>query len=154
VDPAQRLTLTLGAVAAAVFAAAWTVALVRRWRRRDPLEIERQRRLEVSRHGRITNGQILDLVEPAAGEAGPRLVLYKYEVAGAAYEAAQDLTTLPEVARQVRWVAGRPASVKYDPHRPTNSILVCEEWSGIPEFESSAAVRNPLVTPPRVWEKT
>ncbi len=153
-DPAQRLTLTLGTAAAAIFAAAWGVALVRRWRRRDPADVERQRRLEVNRRGRITNGQIQDLVEPAAGESGPSLVLYQYEVSGAVYEAAQDLSTLPEVARMVRWVAGRPASVKYDPRRPGNSILACEEWTGVPAFEPSKGPEPPLATRPRAWEKT
>lgn len=135
-DPAERLTLTLAAAAAAVFAAAWIVALVRRRRRRSPQELERLRRLEVNSRGRITAAQILDFVEPPPSQTGLCLVLYKYEVSGAVYEAAQDLATLPKVARQVRSAAGRPASVKYDPRRPANSILACEDWSGVPEFES------------------
>ena len=30
-----------------------------------------------------------------------------------------------------RVAAGQAASVKYDPQRPTNSIILCEDWSGV-----------------------
>jgi hypothetical protein len=58
------------------------------------------------------------------------LVSYAYEVAGVTYEAAQDVTALPEIAAMARFLSGQTASVKYDPKRPANSIIACEEWSG------------------------
>jgi len=46
----MALTLTGAAMAAAL--AAWTIAAVRRWRRKSPDEIERLRRLDIHRRGR------------------------------------------------------------------------------------------------------
>ena len=59
------------------------------------------------------------------------LVSYSYEVAGVTYEAAQDVTALPGIAAMARFLPGQTASVKYDPKRPANSIIACEEWSGL-----------------------
>jgi hypothetical protein len=102
-----------------------------RWRRKDPAELERLRRLDINKRGRISAGRILDLVEPETAGSKPRLVVYSYEVAGVTYEAAQDVTALPEVSAMAHFLAGQIASVKYDPKRPANSIIACEEWSGL-----------------------
>jgi len=113
-------------------------SLLSRWRRKSPEEMERIRRLEVNRHGRITTGHVTELVEqPAGRQSGlpARLILYKYEVAGVTYEAAQDVSSLPNAGWDSRRVADQTASVKYDPQRPTNSIIACEEWHGIPEAQ-------------------
>ncbi len=123
---------------------AWAVARVSGWTRKDPAEIERLRRLAVNRRGRITAGRIVDLIEAnrqpmipsrqgrgAGGEGVSRLVLYTYEVAGAKYEAAQDISSLAKVVTAAQCLAGQSTSVKYDPKRPTNSIIVCEEWCGV-----------------------
>jgi hypothetical protein len=102
-----------------------------RWRRKDPAELERLRRLDINRRGRISAGRIVDLVEPQTAGAKSVLVSYAYEVAGVTYEAAQDVTALPEIAAVARSLSGHTASVKYDPKRPANSIIACEEWSGL-----------------------
>ena len=108
---------------------------MRRWRRKSPEEIERLRRLEVNACGRIASARILELAEPrAGGPTGPTL-LYEYEVAGVTYEAAQNLSALPDIAAAAPFLPGQTASVKYDPKQPTNSILACEAWSGIPVLE-------------------
>jgi hypothetical protein len=60
-----------------------------------------------------------------------RLIVYTYEVAAVTYEAAQDISPLSQVADAAHGLAGQTVSVKYDPRRPANSILACEEWSGI-----------------------
>jgi len=101
------------------------------WRRKDPAELERLRRLDVNKRGRISAGRVVDLVEAEAGAARPSLVVYSYEVAGVTYQAAQDVTALPEIVSIVQFLPGRNASVKYDPKRPANSIIACEEWSGL-----------------------
>jgi hypothetical protein len=108
---------------------AWTRLL--RWRRKDPAEVERLRRLDINRRGRISAGRIVDLVEPQTAGAKTALVGYAYEVAGVTYEAAQDVTALPEIAAMARFLSGQTASVKYDPKRPANSIVACEHWSGL-----------------------
>ncbi len=60
-----------------------------------------------------------------------KLVLYSYSISGVTYETAQDITGLEERACLDRLVAGQPASVKYDPANPSNSILVADDWSGL-----------------------
>ena len=101
------------------------------WRRKDPAEIEKLRRLNVNKCGRISAGRVVDLLEAETTGSKSELVVYSYEVAGVTYEAAQDLSALPELAARARSFSGRTASVKYDPKRPGNSIIACEEWSGL-----------------------
>jgi uncharacterized protein DUF3592 len=121
-----------------ILVAALIAWAIRHWRRKSPEELERIRRLEVNRRGRLVTGQILDFVEPPPGKPGPRLITYKYQVAGVAYEAAQDLSALPNVVTLARRATGQYVNFKYDPQRPTNSILACEEWSGVPELAGRA----------------
>ncbi len=102
-----------------------------RWRRKDPEEIERLRRLDVHRRGRITAGQIVDLVEPQPPAPSARFLVYKYEVAGVTYELSQDVSSLPEAASLAPQALGEAANVKYDPTTPANSIIACEEWCGL-----------------------
>jgi hypothetical protein len=123
-----------GATAVAV-AGVWGWRLLHSWRRKSPEEIERLRRLSVNTCGRIIPARIVELAEPVAnGPAGP-ILLYEYEVAGVTYEAAQDVNTLPEIAAAAPFLPGQTTSVKYDPKQPTNSILACEVWCGIPDLE-------------------
>jgi hypothetical protein len=113
-----------------------------RWRRKDPAELERLRRLDVNRRGRISSGRIGDLLEGESAGLKSWLVVYSYEVAGVSYEAAQDLTTLPEIAAIALFLSGSTASVKYDPERPANSIIACEEWSGLGDVDWTSRVRS------------
>jgi hypothetical protein len=141
------------ALAGAVVAVA--VALFFLWLRRrpeDPDEIERQRRAYLNRVGRIIEGQVLEIVDqprPASntgrlnffrkkdaamardGNGTQKLLYYTYSISGVTYETAQDVTGLEERACLERIVSGQPASVKYDPSNPSNSILVADDWSGL-----------------------
>ena len=131
----KDLGITLAGTAAIALAGVWAWRTVRRWRRKSPDEIERLRRLGVNACGRIMLGKIVDLAEPSAdGSAGP-IILYTYEVAGVTYEAAQDLSALPEIAAAAPFLPGQTTSVKCDPKQPTNSIVACEIWCGIPDLE-------------------
>jgi hypothetical protein len=108
----------------------------------DPDEIERQRRAYLNQIGRIVEGQITDLLE-VAGDGAPRkrgkergagrrkLVCYSYSISGVSYETAQDITSLEGRAGLERIVTGIPASIKYDPSNPSNSILIADDWSGL-----------------------
>jgi hypothetical protein len=121
--------------AAIALSGVWAWRTVRRWRRKSPGEIERLRRLDVNKCGRIGVGRVVELAEPLpGGPAGP-VLLYDYEVAGVTYEAAQDVSALPEVAAAAPFLPGQTTSVKFDPKQPTNSILACETWCGIPDLE-------------------
>ena len=119
----------------------------------DPEDEERRRRSQLNQVGRIVEGLVVELVESQAGtpaetdrpetasknaaatEAGRnglrRLVRYSYSIAGVTYETAQDVTGLEERLCLERIASGQPASVKYDPSNPSNSILVADDWSGL-----------------------
>jgi len=107
----------------------------------DPDEIERQRRAYLNQIGRIVEGQITDFVEVAADAVPPekrensdgrrKLVCYSYSISGVSYETAQDITCLEGHAGLDRIIAGLPASIKYDPSNPSNSILIADDWSGL-----------------------
>ena len=115
----------------------------------DQNEAERKRRLHLNQIGRIAEGQVVELMEnppePAAekkkmfgsrarplADLRPRhLVSYSYLISGVTYHTAQDITGLESQVRLERLVAGQPASIKYDPANPTDSILVADDWSGI-----------------------
>ncbi len=130
---------------AAVGAAATIAAgaMISQWLRRpaDPDDAERKRRSYVNQIGRIVEGHVVQLIEePAApppngasaATAGSRkLVCYSYSISGVSYETAQDLTGLENRVPFDRLVAGQPASVKYDPAHPANSILLADDWSGL-----------------------
>lgn len=133
-DPNHRLTLVLVGGALAAGLATRALVALRRWRPKSLEELERLRRLDVNRRGRIASAQVLDWLEGEAPHA-TRLVLYKYEVAAVTYEAAQDVSAFPEIASVARRLAGQTVSIKYDPKRPTNSIFACEDWCGIKEIE-------------------
>ena len=91
--------------------------------------------MKVNACGRIILGRVVELAGTQPdGPAGP-VLLYDYEVAGVTYEAAQDLSALPAIAAAAPFLPGQTASVKYDPKQPTNSILACEDWCGIPDLE-------------------
>jgi len=93
--------------------------------RGSPEKRERKRRLAVHRQGRLGDA----LITEATGET----LYYSYSIRGVQYTASQDITSLRErlPAEPERLVG--VASLKYAPNHPANSILVCEEWSGIRE---------------------
>ena len=89
----------------------------------DPLERERKRRLAVHATGRLVDA----MVTGAQGD----LIYYFYTVGGVEYAASQDVSQLRAYLTQpVESLIG-PATVKYSNRNPANSILVCEEWSGV-----------------------
>jgi hypothetical protein len=113
----------------------------------DPEEEERKRRLHLNQVGRIAEGQVVDLLEQPPEPKKPRkrlfraspladmrprhLVSYSYAISGVTYHTAQDITGLESQVRLERLVPGQPASVKYDPSNPVDSILVADDWSGL-----------------------
>ncbi len=91
--------------------------------RRNPEKRERRRRLLVNREGRLGDALIT--------EASETSIYYTYSVRGVQYEASQDVGTLRErLPAEPERLVGL-ANLKYSPRNPANSILVCEEWSGL-----------------------
>jgi hypothetical protein len=114
----------------------------------DPEEAERKRRLHLNQIGRIAEGQVVELAEheapppasrgifggkqnPVVNNRARQLVSYSYAISGVTYHTAQDITGLESQVRLERLVAGQPASIKYDPSNPVDSILVADDWSGL-----------------------
>jgi hypothetical protein len=140
--------LTLVVVAAAI-AAVSMVAYAFFRPAIDTAAAEKKRRLHLNQIGRIAEGQIVELVEhppeprevrkgvfgtgaqPLADNRPHHLVSYSYAISGVTYHTAQDITGLEGQIRFERLVAGQPASVKYDPSNPSDSILVADDWSGL-----------------------
>lgn len=112
--------------------------LIRR-NRKTPEQQERDRRLQISSIGRIIDGTVTDVAELPPAPAGKnggghgrvQLLIYHYDVSGVTYEASQDVTHLRHRVDLHTCRLGMPASVKYDPQNPANSIVVAEEWSGL-----------------------
>jgi len=140
--------------AAALLAGAAAVVLHHFFQKPDnPEDEERRRRSQLNQVGRIVEGHVVELVETAAAPtpksgsglfsrrkasalgadrtAARRLVRYSYSISGVTYETAQDVTGLEERLCLERLAAGQPASIKYDPSNPSNSILVADDWSGL-----------------------
>ncbi|MFB3915863.1 MAG: DUF3592 domain-containing protein [Terriglobales bacterium] len=103
-----------------------------RSQRKTPEQIEQARRQRISATGRITDGTVLDVREiNPNGHGTIQLLIYTYDVGGVSYEAAQDITSLRQFVDIDSCRIGLPASVKYDPHNPGNSIVVAEGWIGV-----------------------
>ena len=56
---------------------------------------------------------------------------YSYTVRRIEYTAAQDISAVRDRLPTDPWVFIGPAMVKYSPRNPANSIVVCEDWSGL-----------------------
>lgn len=100
-------------------------------KRKTAAERERERRLKINSIGRICDGSIERLSESLTADAPARLLHYSYIVGGVSYSAAQDISLIESHVRLENCSEGVPASVKYDPQNPSNSIVVCELWSGL-----------------------
>jgi hypothetical protein len=114
-------------------------------------EIERERRDQLVQTGRIIDGTLLDISELDPGEsgrpAGMQLILYKYEIGGVVYECSQDVTPLRDLVNIYDCRLGFPCSVRYDTHKPENSIIVAETWSGLRDTANSVPLRRVAVSP-------
>jgi hypothetical protein len=120
--------LAFGAVAAIV-----GYALLSRKDKKPDEQIERERRAQLTLGGRIIDGNVIDVLELEDDESGRQMILlvYTYDVAGVTYEASQDVTHLRQFIDLYSCRLGLPASVKYDPHNPGDSIVISETWSGL-----------------------
>jgi hypothetical protein len=129
-------------VVAGAGGAAALVSVLRR-KKNTPEDFERERRTRIHEIGRITDGTVIDTQEIEGDENGygqAQLLIYTYDVGGVAYEASQDITTLRQWVDLHQCRIGLPASIKYDPKSPGNSIVICEGWSGLRMKRSPASI--------------
>jgi hypothetical protein len=126
-SPLRLFSLSLVTLSAAATGFAW-LSLGKRKKR----DREQERRLWLSKTGRLTDGVATDVQEaPGEDDQPVQLLIYQYDVAGVSYEASQDITKLSEIIDVHSCQLGMPASVKYDPQNPGNSIVISETWSGL-----------------------
>jgi hypothetical protein len=110
-----------GAMGALAGVVAW---LVPGSRKVTPAERERRRRLTVNARGRTGNAMIVDFQDG--------ILCYKYSIGGVEHTAFQDLTALEEsLPADLGRLVDTPATIKYLARNPANSIVICEEWSGL-----------------------
>lgn len=119
-QPNGQLAILAG-VAVALIALGVGIAL--RVSQRSPEKRERKRRRHVNQVGRLGDAVIT--------EAADSLLYYTYSVHGVDYSASQDITALRELLPAETGRLVGVAHMKYAPRNPANSILICEEWSGL-----------------------
>ena len=90
------------------------------------MEAERRRRLAIHAKNRVIEGFVTD--------ADEEYVQFRYDLRGIEYFASQDVAALRQFMpeRPENWIG--PVGVKFDPANPANSIVVCEEWSGLQKY--------------------
>jgi hypothetical protein len=103
--------------------------------RQTVAERERRRRLAVNRTGRMGDATIIDVRDCT--------LFYSYEVRGVAYTTSQDASEFKHLLPPPNSGLVGPAAIKYSSRNPANSIVICEEWSGLrptaPQFQEIRA---------------
>lgn len=98
------------------------------WRQRlSPADKERQRRQMLHREGRI--------IEAFVTGVEASTVFYQYSLRGVLFDTAQDCSGLEHLLPEKRDSLVGPASCKYHRSNPGNSIVICDEWSGLGKVE-------------------
>ena len=130
-SPTFQLAALCAVAAGLVVAGIW---IVQRTMQGSPEKRERKRRLAVNRQGRLGDALITD--------ANETVLYYSYSIRGVKYTASQDIASIRELlpAEPNRLVG--VAGMKYATNNPANSILVCEEWSGLRGLPNSNGVRH------------
>ena len=97
-----------------------------------PEKREQRRRLAVHATGRLSDAVITEATEDA--------LFYTYSVRGVQYAASQDIGSLrARLPAAPDRLIGSLAGIKYSTRNPANSILICEEWSGLRTLSPGAA---------------
>jgi hypothetical protein len=126
-DPTTLLLFTVAGIA--VIGGGLFIAV--RMLKPSPEKRERKRRLLVQQNGRLGDAFIT--------EADSNIIFYEYSIHGVHYSTSQDVTALahllPEMPEQLIGIA----NMKYMTRNPANSILLCEEWSGLRTRKQAAA---------------
>ena len=113
-------------------AAALVMAILLRTKKQSAEDKERERRVWINMNGRITDGTVMDVQElTGQGGVAHQLLIYQYDIAGVSYECSQDVTWLRHLIDLHSCRLGLPASIKYDPKNPGNSIVIAEGWTGL-----------------------
>jgi len=129
--PTQAV-LVWGAAFAALASSVIGAAIFRR-RHKNPRERERRRRDLVSSRGRVIEGFVTGCAD--------NIIEYSYHWRGIGYQAWQDVSELLDAEREPIDFSG-PATVKFLSSQPSNSIVISENWTGIPGIGRHSHVNN------------
>ena len=99
-----------------------------------PEKRERRRRFDLNVNGRLGDALLTEFHEDT--------LYYTYEIRGVHYAASQDIGALREHLPDQPERLGGPVNMKYSSKNPANSILLCEEWSGLRVPRSRAAAAS------------
>ena len=88
--------------------------------RRNKIDPEVQRRTLLKQSGRIGDATILGIMND---DEGNELLSYCYTIAGVDYETVQRLDD-EQLSRKDHYLPGSCVALRYDPRRPTNSMVV------------------------------
>ncbi|HKR00935.1 MAG TPA: DUF3592 domain-containing protein [Pyrinomonadaceae bacterium] len=89
--------------------------------RKKKADPEAERRARLLQQGRITEGVIMDTGDDESGTI--RQIYFHYEVSGVEYESSQ-LLSEEQRQSQISYAPGARVTIRYDPHRPGNSVVV------------------------------
>lgn len=87
-------------------------------RKKEDPEVARRRAL--LRNGRLGEATVLGIDVDSEGN---EVLSYVYTVGGAEYESVQ-LLDAEQLQRKNNYTPGAQVSLRYDPHRPVNSLVV------------------------------
>jgi hypothetical protein len=91
--------------------------------RQTAAQRERRRRMAINRVGRMGDATIVDVRDC--------VLFYSYEVRGVAYTTSQDASEFKDQLPSETANLVGPTGMKYSSNNPANSIVICEEWSGL-----------------------
>jgi hypothetical protein len=103
--------------------------------RLSPERREQRRRLDINLKGRLGDALLTECHE--------NTLYYTYEVRGVHYTASQDISALRDFLPGAPERLGGMVNMKYAAQNPANSILLCEEWSGLRAAPASAGASDP-----------
>jgi hypothetical protein len=89
--------------------------------RRKQDNTEATRRARLLRAGRIAEGTVFDIGTDEQGALTH--VFYSYEINGVDYESSQTLDET-QAARPADYAPGARVTIRFDPRRPANSVVV------------------------------
>jgi len=91
--------------------------------RQTAAQREKRRRLALNKTGRMGDAMIIDVRDC--------VLYYSYEIRGVEYATAQDASDFRELLPRETSALIGPVGMKFAPKNPANSIVICEEWSGL-----------------------
>ncbi len=94
---------------------------IRDFFKRSKTDDEAERRNNLLRAGRITEGSIFDVITDEAGAITQ--VFYNYEISGVQFESSQALDA-GQRERSGDYYPGARVTVRFNPRQPGNSVVV------------------------------